>query len=810
MADGKYDGSSGSDNINRTSVDGGGDQVDGSDGLNDSIYGYGGNDTIEAGRGSDTVYGGEGADSIEGRSGDDVLYGGAGRDTIEGDAGNDTIYVGSGDDDIYGESGDDLIRVTRGTSAWIDGQSGDDTLDFSGLTGTTISSINYYGGDPSNGYIIFANGERMEYRGIEAITGTQDGRVDGSTGADSIGDGYTDGQLDAVGDADGSHNDSIYAYGGNDTVASGAGNDTVYGGAGTDALYGGAGNDALDGGSGDDALSGGSGDDVLYGGEGWDTLYSGLGNDTYHGGTGLDYIDFGAETGGVYVDLSNGTIGGAATGDVMGSGIDGVFGSNHDDTLIGFDPWSPTGDVYTNVFFGRAGNDVFDGRGSPDYMDGGSGDDTFLMTGTPGSDTIIGGEGGSDQDVIDFSSVSGPITIDYTGAEAGTITHGADTVTFSQIERIYATSSGDSLTGGAGTDRVEGRGGSDTLYGGAGGDELSGDSGDDSLYGGTGADTLYGGLGADRIEAGSGDDQIYGGAGADAIYAGQGADSIYAASGDDAIYGGSGSDVVTLTGPGNYALFGGEDVGDADVDVLDFSSLGAGGQVTAITYNSGDDESGTITFSNGDVATFSGFEMIVCFAQGTRIDTPRGPVAVEDLRPGDAVMTADHGPQPLRWTGSRRVPARGGSAPVTFATGALGNSRPLTLSPQHRVLITGWKPEMLFGEAEVLVAAKHLVDGHEVTQSEGSEITYHHLCLDRHQVLFAEGAPVESFLPAEEALFSLTPAQRRDLCAALPDLDAAARPARPILRGYEAQLLGPSLPPPDLRRAGHRMANRIL
>ncbi len=106
--------------------------------------------------------------------------------------------------------------------------------------------------------------------------------------------------------------------------------------------------------------------------------------------------------------------------------------------------------------------------------------------------------------------------------------------------------------------------------------------------------------------------------------------------------------------------------------------------------------------------------MVVCFAAGTRIATPGGEVPIEHLHPGDLVLTHDHGPQPLVWTGHRRVFARGALSPITFAAGVLGNQRALTVSPQHRMLVTGWRAELMFGEPSVLVRAKDLVDGDRV------------------------------------------------------------------------------------------------
>lgn len=808
-----------------------------------------------AGNAQDLIYGGSGDDSFWGEGGSDTLYGGAGQDTLEGDSGDDVLYSDSGDDDVYGGSGNDYIWIIEGTSAYIEGQSGDDTIDFSALGGTTVSSINFYGGSSTDGYVMFANGERLEFRSVENFIQAGDGTVEGTSGNDSMGAGYTDGQTDAIGDSDGSDNETIMGYGGNDTIIGGTGDDYVYGGAGSD---------SIGGGSGDDHVYGGSGDDYVYGDAGWDTLHSGDGNDTYYGGTGLDYIDFAAETSGVSVDLSTGTIGGAATGDVIGAGIDGVYGTNYDDTLTGFDAWSDGADPYTNVFFGRAGDDWMDGRGGPDWYFGGSGDDTFSMSGTPGDDVIDGGEAGSDNDVIDLSGLTGPATVTHSGHEGGSISVASSTITFGGVETIITTSSADTVTaseggdtilsgagddsltmnggadsvaagqgadivyGGAGADSLAGDSGDDTLYGGSGGDVISGSYGADNVYGGTGNDTvlggasndtieggagndalyggtgddslmgqsgddnLFGGIGNDTIYGHSGDDHLYGGAGTDSLFGGTGNDSLYSASGDDVIYGASGDDYVTLTGMNLYALYGGEDPGDTDYDVLDISSLGSAGHVTSISYDTPDKEDGTIYFSNGDSATFSGFEKIVCFARGTRLLTSTGYRRVETLRPGDMLRTRDHGDQPLLWVGRKRVAATGGNAPVVVTEGTWGAHRPLKLSPQHRLLFTGWQAEVLFGEPEVLIPVKHLIDGRHIRQKPGGEVVYFHLCLERHEILCADGVAAESFLPGDIGLATLPPDQLEALYTALPALRVdlgAMTPARPCLKAYEVGAL---------------------
>ena len=73
---------------------------------------------------------------------------------------------------------------------------------------------------------------------------------------------------------------------------------------------------------------------------------------------------------------------------------------------------------------------------------------------------------------------------------------------------------------------------------------------------------------------------------------------------------------------------------------------------------------------------------------------PGGTRLVEELSVGDEVMTLDHGPQKVRWIGCRAVDAQGVYAPVRITRGALGNTRDLLVSLQHRMLITGWRAQM--------------------------------------------------------------------------------------------------------------------
>ena len=170
---------------------------------------------------------------------------------------------------------------------------------------------------------------------------------------------------------------------------------------------------------------------------------------------------------------------------------------------------------------------------------------------------------------------------------------------------------------------------------------------------------------------------------------------------------------------------------------------------------------------------------VICFTPGTRITTPQGPRMVEDLRVGDHVLTKDNGAQPIEWIGSRhmtgaRLFAMPSLRPVRIRTGALGVERPdqeLLVSPEHRMLLTGAIADDLFNTPEVLVAAKDLIDGQRIsTDLSVRDVTYVHLLLPCHNVLWANGVATESFHPANAALHTLESSDKARLLAQHPDL----------------------------------------
>lgn len=170
-----------------------------------------------------------------------------------------------------------------------------------------------------------------------------------------------------------------------------------------------------------------------------------------------------------------------------------------------------------------------------------------------------------------------------------------------------------------------------------------------------------------------------------------------------------------------------------------------------------------------------------CFASGTLIETDTGPLPIEIIRPGDMVLTLDHGLQPVRWVGRRTVPGRGPMAPVEISAGALGNWRKLVVSPQHRMLVEDWRAEMYFGQPQVLVAAVYLVNDDTIRQVPRRRVCYVHLVFDRHEVIMAEGIPSESLYLGALAQEALSTAERAEIAALFPELTGSAKPAPNVL-----------------------------
>ncbi|WP_421704582.1 Hint domain-containing protein [Aliiroseovarius sp.] len=655
----------------------------------------------------------------------------------------------------------------------------------------------------------------------EAGHGVDQATIDGS--GDTDGDGIMDAVDDVVGpdvndtdvdpgtlsDIDG----DVFTGGDYDWRDDAGDNFVVEGTAGDDVIdteYGGdPDGDWVDNGDAAD----GSNDDVINAGGGDDTVTAGAGDDTVDGGEGDDTIygdHAGASPATATSESLNWDAAGADEEDISG-GITQV-----------------TGNVGVNVSFTNDGNSTGISVESTSSIYVGPGDpfnstSSLSLTGTgagPTSTTTLdfysnnAGTSGSVENVefsindIDTSGWQDIITIRAYDADGNEIAvnitvNGTDTLSGNTISAGAGSESATDLDGNAhisipgpvASIEIEySNGGSsgqalwvsdvhfDTIA-------LPHDPGNDTLDGGAGDDTIYGEDGDDILIGGSGQDILDGGAGADTIHLGAG----------DTVSGGTGSDTLILDpidgldgSGGTIFIDGGEDADNSDVDTLNLNGLVD--DWDDVVFDSGNPENGTATLSDGTVITFTNIEnVIICFTRGTGILTPHGERPIESLRPGDLVLTRDNGPQPVRWIDKSSVPGVGDLAPVRIGKGLFGNDRDLVVSPQHRMVYQGSDAVLMFDSSEVMVPAKHLVNGTTVTQEDREFVTYYHLLFDSHEVIFANGAATESFHPGHQGLGAVGDMARHELFTLFPELRADpatyGNTARPVLKGFEAKLL---------------------
>jgi hypothetical protein len=136
---------------------------------------------------------------------------------------------------------------------------------------------------------------------------------------------------------------------------------------------------------------------------------------------------------------------------------------------------------------------------------------------------------------------------------------------------------------------------------------------------------------------------------------------------------------------------------------------------------------------------------VVCFLRGTQIWTPDGESRVEDLRINDLVVTSSGEAKPIQWVWGRRFERQCGQkwaeeiAPIRVAQSALGPNTPhrdLFLSRYHCLYLDG-----------VLIPVVDLLNNSTITRCSAEDlrvIEYFHIKLDRHSVIYAEGAACET------------------------------------------------------------------
>ena len=407
------------------------------------VVGSAGDDNVTGSKGNNTMLGNAGNDTLDGRGGDDFIDGGDGDDTLTGGTGDDALDGGAGNDTF-------VFAEAWGVDTLAD-SSGIDTLDFSGVTSRTYIKLTPTSSSRAE---IKAYNRPYDYINLEENTIIEN--VIGGQGYDRIYGNSADNILNGGGDRDylygydggdtligGEGNDRLYGHDGNDTLDGGDGRDTLYGHEGDDTLDGGAEYDRLYGHNGNDFLDGGDGDDRLYGGNDNDTLIGGAGNDKLYGQNGDDLFVMADNDGSDYingsrdvdtVDYSAVTVAGLTLDLYKGYGIIGaemdklyyienVTATGRSDDWISAEtsryaatidlengtaalsrfnrryPWENL-DGFENAR-GSSKDDTLIGSTADNRLEGGDGDDTYVMGGAGfGADTIADTD---DNDLLDLT-----------------------------------------------------------------------------------------------------------------------------------------------------------------------------------------------------------------------------------------------------------------------------------------------------------------------------------------------------------------------------------------------------------------------
>ncbi|WP_407156418.1 hypothetical protein [Bradyrhizobium sp. STM 3557] len=633
------------------------------------------------------------------------ITGSSGVNTIIGSFGNDTIDGAGGADIINASGGDDTVTY-QGTEASIDGGTGSDTLVLAATGG--ITAVNFAvaaGADQTTGDgVVVAN-----FENLDAAVATTALSVQGSSAINVI--------------TTGSGNDTIDGGGGADIVTAGGGDDTVSyrgtefsldGGTGTNTLLlravttvnlgsadqtlgdvvtvtnfqnvdasqlvagvsiaGTAASNVLTGGAGNDTIDGAGGADIIAAGAGADTVtYYGT-EASIDGGTGSDTLVMAASGGTTAVNFAVAAGNDQTTGDVVG-----VTNFENLDASALSTALTVTGSSSINSITTGSGNDIIDGGGGADIIAAGAGNDTVTYRGTEAS---IDGGTGNNTLVMTAATTINLGNIDQSTGDITAITNfqNVDASALSAAVSITGDANANIITGGSGADTIDGGGGADVISAGAGDDTVSYRGTEVSIDGQAGTNTLLmraaatvnlanadqttgdsttvanfqnvdasllatgvsitGASGVNQITGSSGDDTIDGGGGSDTILAGAGNDTVTFRGTETTIDGGSGSDTLVLsTAAGitsvNFAVAAGTDqaTGDA-VKVYNFENLDASALSSALTVT-GSAAANTITTGSGNdtidggggadiIASGDGNDTVTYYGGETSIDGGNG------------------------------------------------------------------------------------------------------------------------------------------------------------------------------------------
>ena len=407
--------------------------------------------------------------------GQHVAFGGAGNDSITGHSGTwaDFLDGGRGADTLVGGKGDDVYLVDS---------SGDVVVESPGQGTDSVRLTS------NTSYALAANVENLFNVGFGPVSGNDlNNYIEGNNSGNAIDGG-----------------------GGNDTLNGQGGGDILNGQAGSDLLFGGEGNDAY---IFDE-------NDIIFENEnaGTDSVFFTGFSTGGANGQGVDLAALEA-SGNLFGTIENIILQGQslnfnAAGNYLNNFLQGNLGNNliegrdGNDTLIGGDQ-AVSGNHGTDTLEGGRGDDRYLVRNTNDVIFDSEGNDTIVTFSS--AETIFGGN--QNREIVGFSDatftytlptdsvienlVLGEIQINPDDAERFRVSFSNDVAPPNQDMNAVGGLGDNKITGSSGNNTLTARGASDTLIGGLGNDTLIGDSGADTAAGAAGDARLEGGLGND-------------------------------------------------------------------------------------------------------------------------------------------------------------------------------------------------------------------------------------------------------------------------------------------------------------------------
>ena len=546
----------------------GADTMLGSDTVADHLIGFAGNDTLEGNGGNDTLDGSGDNDRLDGNDGNDSLIGGAGNDTLDGGAGDDSMDGGEGSDQYFVDSAKDVTTDTGTGLADVD------TVNSTLVTTTIADSIENLtlldtavtGNGNAGNNVLIGDDLANNLDGKAGADTMQGGKGDDFYFVDDVGDKVIEASGQGVDQVNSSVTFTLPDFVEN-LVLTGDSNINGTGNGFDNILVGNDGNNSLNGGAGADTIAGGifgsdAGDDTIDGGAGNDRMIGRDGDDTYIVDSVLDTV---IENPGEGVDTIKSSVSYTLPDTVEILELTGVLDING------------TGTKFGDLIIGNTGNNILDGKGDADSLQGGDGNDTYIVDNT------------GDKIVEDSTPNSGHDTA-QSSVSFSLATNGANVEDLVLTGKAAINGTGNDLdnklTGNTAANKLDGGLGADTMIGGAGDDSYVVDNtkdvvteakngGNDEVFV-TGNDpalvhlyteiehynfslftggpvTFTGTAAANRITGTAGNDSLAGLAGNDTLDGGPG---------DDTMDGGTGNDTYIIDTHGDRIVETGKDTGD--------------------------------------------------------------------------------------------------------------------------------------------------------------------------------------------------------------------------------------------------------